>query len=478
MKKNQFLSILEKLSKREVNELQDYIHQLHPRKKQQQQLLNCLLPFHPLFEAEKEITESIKQAELSDENNSKKLSNLMSDLKGLVLEFLLWKEQQVNSFEKSLTLIQLLHRRGIHHVAAIELKKLEKRIKKNKKMLSLDLYQLLKLKYFQLDIHSQANTAAEHSITKTFKQLNTFYLTNSYKLFCEVLSRKNVYQENIPADKATIEQLLDSKLARKDSDLLVCYQKALTMNFYQAESAVKAEAVFQDLKELYKNVYEFFDLEDQQTLLLYLINFCIPRVMKGQSDYEMIAFNLHEFGFNKFIFQKGGLSKTLLLNTITIGCRAQKKEANQDWQSVQTIIAENIEYLPKKDRIPTEILANSFITFYQSNYEDTLYQLNTISVSEDTDNSLRVRGMVTISLYKLNRMKALVRELDKFENFLKKNTKKISDIVKIRYLNFIEIMRLISKPNYDKAFIKQKIETYKNGIYGRDFLLDQLKDEI
>jgi len=454
MKKNQFLSILEKLSKREVNELQDYIHQLHPRKKQQQQLLSCLIPFHPSFEAEKAITESIKQVELSDENNSKKLSNLMSDLKGLVLEFLLWKEQQVNSFEKSLTLIQLLHRRGIHHVAVIELKRLEKKIKKNKKMLSLDLYQLLKLKYFQLDIHSQPNTAAEHSITKTFKQLNTFYLTNSYKLFCEVLSRKNVYQENIPADKATIEQLLDSKLAREDSDLLVCYQKALAMNFYQAEAtateeeAIKAATVFQDLKELYKNVYEFFDLEDQQTLLLYLINFCIPRVMKGQSDYEMIAFNLHEFGFNKFIFQKGGLSKTLLLNTITIGCRAQKEK-----------------------------LANGLIAFYQSNYEETLYQLNTISVSEDTDNSLRVRGMVTISLYKLNRMKALVRELDKFENFLKKNTKKISDIVKVRYLNFIEITRLISKPNYDKAFIKQKIETYKNGIYGRDFLLDQLKDE-
>jgi len=275
MKNSQLISILKKFSKKELFAFQRYLKGIGPNKRQLHQVLEYLIKCYPKFDADKLTMETVHQALFKEPHSGKKLNNLLSDLKLLATEFLLWKHQKEHPLEQALTLVQILYKRGMNKVAAIAFRDLEKRIDGKEQALALDFYQLIKFKYFQLDAKNDQNPIKSNILQQAHLELNTYYLTNSCKLFCELINRKNIFNEEGTKDRATIQQLLNSDLATKPSILLACYQKTLAMLLDNAEKH------YHTLKQLFFKHYDTFNLEDQHTLLLYLINFCIPKVMQG-----------------------------------------------------------------------------------------------------------------------------------------------------------------------------------------------------
>lgn len=464
MKQSQLLSILCKLTPRELRAFQHYVEGLYPNRTREQELLNYLSDFHPNFEQNNLTLEGMESELFGTTNKRKKILNMLSDLKLLAIEFLLWKKQKEPSFEQSLSLIQLLYDREMDKVAEAELNKLVKITATQKQTNPLHLYQLLKFKYFCLTVENNTDALPERNLNESLKQLNVFYLTNACKLFCELLNRKTVYQEIPLTDIKIVEQALASSLTIEPNDLLSCYQKALAMNLHQSQEA------YRDLSKLYVSCYNTFAAEDQLTLLLTLINFCIPKVMQGIPEYEADALALHELGFTtKLLFSNNKLSKTIFLNTVTIGCRLSA------WDWVNKIIAENTKYLEVNNQEETGKIAQALVEFSQKNYETTLTLLHSISVSKDLDNSLRIRGLIALSLFEIKSTTVLLDHLKSFESFLRNNAKQLSTAIRERYQKFIKITRLLLK----RPVKKQKIIAHLNessAVFAKSFLLSKIKD--
>lgn len=463
MKNSQLLSILKKLSLNELGAFQKYIGGLYPHRKQQQDLLKYIATFYPSFDTEQLTLESIQQALFPVANNRKKLLNLLSDLKLLAIEFLMWKQQQKPSLEQSLSLIQLLYARGMNKVAEAELNKLTKKINIQKQISPLQLHQLLNFKYFHLTIESSKNTPPLATLKESLKYLNIFHLTNTCKIFCELLNRRTVYEENLIVDIEKIETALANQLSYESNELLYCYQQGLKMHLNQSEEAYNL------LKTAFIKNHSTFPSEDQLTLLLCLINFCIPKVMQGILAYEKSALDLHDLGFStKILCANNLLSKTVFLNAVTIGCRLKA------WDWVNKIIEHNTQYLGRKHRISTKKMAKALVMFQQKKYGDTLQLLNSISVSEDMDNSLRIRGLIALCLYEEKAVHVLVNHLKSFESFLNNNCKKLSKAIRERYQRFIKIMRLLLIPPINKNKII-KLLSESTAIFARSFLYSKIK---
>jgi len=319
MQKSQLLSILKKLTKKELKAFHQYVKGNYPGKIQQLELLAYLIPFYSDFNNKALDVNTIHQVLYGTKKQGKRIENLRSDLKLLALEFLKWQQLKTNSFEQSFQLIQLLYQRGMNKVADYEYKKLKKQLSQQQ-VLPLNLHQLLQFNYYQIEVKNNTDSLASDSLKRSYQELNTFYLISTCKVFCELVNRKNIFHENLIEDEGIITQTIQSSLATQPNELLQCYQKALAMNFRKSE-----EIHYWELKTLYFNNYTNFNSENQHTLLLYLINFCIPKVMQNLSEFEQEAIELHNHGFQtKTIFQNGSLSKTMFLNTVTIGCRLEK----------------------------------------------------------------------------------------------------------------------------------------------------------
>ena len=461
MKRPQLLSILKKFTRQELKVFQGYLNGLYPKLQQEQQLLQYLITYYPTFDDKQLSKEVLHQALFGEPYKGKKLGNLFSDLNLHAKEFLVWQAHKNAFFDRSFLLIQALYQRELYKVAKYELNKLFKAIKRTKTT-PIDYYQLFKLTHLHLAIKHQPNALTPDDLQQSYQQLNTFYLTQSYRLFCELLNKRNIYKEELIEDDQIIEQLLQSTLATAPSQLLYCYQQALTMLFRDCEVA------FQQLRQVYLVHYKTFTIENQYILLQYLINFSIPKIMSGKAMYEEYALNFYTIGFtSKMLLQNTHRSDTNLLNAVTLGCRLQKYE----W--VTATLEKHIIHINQDIRPHINKMAKAMVAFGRKDFPYVLELLKVVSF-HNINNALRARGMVIVSLLEVGAYKTLRSYLAAFEKFLKKNPKQLSRQVAQRYERFVEIIPLFLEKEIDLPLISRKLNS-STAIYARKILLDKIK---
>ena len=462
MKEPQALSILRKFTKQELKSFQGYLKGLYPKLQQEQQLLKYLISFYPTFNDKQLSKELLHQALYGEPYKGKKLSNLLSDLNLHAKEFLVWQAYKTSFFDRSFLLIQSLYQKELYDVAKYELNKLFKSIKRSKGT-AIDYYQLFKFTHLHLAVKHQPNALTPNDLQQSYQQLNTFYLTHSCRLFCEILNKRNIYKEELIEDDQIIEQLLQSTLATAPSQLLYCYQQALTMLFRDCEVS------FQQLRQVYLAHYVTFTIEDQYILLQYLINFSIPKIMTGKVSYEEYALDFYTIGFtSKMLLQNTHRSDTNLLNAVTLGCRLQKYE----W--VTATLDKHIIHINQDIRPHINKMAKAMVAFGQKDFPYVLELLKVVSF-HNINNALRARGMVTVSLLEVGAYKTLRSYLVAFEKFLKKNPKRLSNQVAKRYERFVEIIQLFLEKDIDLPLISKKLNS-STAIYARKILLEKIME--
>jgi len=460
--KNQILHILKKFNKKELLAFQAYISSWYPRKRQQQALLSYLIPFHPYFTSKKLSKERIHENLFNTPLKGRKLDNLFSDLNLFAKEFLCWQERINHPLEQSFLLVQALYNKRLYSIAKFELNKILKRMNRQTQGRGVDYYYLFRFTYFQMAIKHAPNELSPKELSHSYEQLNTFYLTHTCKLFCEILNRRNIFKENLLEDEQLIKQILYPSLALTSSFLLTAYQQALEMIFYASST------VFRQLKENYGRNYEAFSPEDKYILLQYLINFCTPKIMQGNTDYQQYAWFFYDLGFSQQIFlQNTHRINTIFLNAVTLGCRIKA----YDW--VATLIKENTQYLDKKKDPHIERLAKALLTFEKGEYAYTLELLREIPTTNHSI-ALRVKGLTILSLFEEKQTNILYHQLKAFEAFLKTNSHQLNDAIIQRYKRFIAVLRLFLKENRDDALILSKLRS-PDAIYAKNILLSKLE---
>lgn len=460
--KNQLIHILKNFNKKELRSFQTYLKSWYPRKRQQQQLLSYLIPFHPHFTSKKLTKEIIHKKLFNTPPKGRKLNNLFSDLNLYAKEFLCWQERANHPLEQSFLLIQSLYKRGLYTIAKFELNKVLKNMSQQAQNSTFDYYYLFRFTYFQMMIKHSPNKFLPKDLAQSYRQLNTFYLIHTCKLFSEILNRRNIFKENLLEDEYIIQQVLHPTLVVVVNPLLKAYQQALEMNFYKSNTA------FQQLRENYQENYNVFSLEDQYILLQYLINFCVPKIMQGIKEYEQYAWSFHNLGFTQKVFlQNIHRFNAIFLNAVTLGCRLKLF----DW--VATIINENANYLPKENNTQIKQLAKALLAFEKGNYVQTLELLREIPTGDYTI-AIRVKGLTILSLFEIKETVVLFNHLKAFEVFLRTNSHQLSNAVIQRYKRFISVIRLFLKENRNDALILSRLRS-SDAIYAKKKLLHKLE---
>ncbi|MEM9917704.1 MAG: hypothetical protein AAF990_06390 [Bacteroidota bacterium] len=304
------------------------------------------------------------------------------------------------------------------------------------------------------------------NLEKADHHLNCFYISQKLKHYCDLLG----YQRFLSRDSHI--------------ELLPSFIEYVGQSDYLKEPAVQAyyticmmyrfpeeESYFQHLKQYLENNLQHFPREEQKTLYIFAMNYCIYlQIHNGKRKYLGELFQLyHKVLDEELIFEKGYLDPNHYKNIISAGLQTREF----DW--VENFIQVYTDRLAEKhqDNALNYNLANLY--FHKKEYSKVIEQLREV---EYTNLSYALGGKLILlrTYYELGEFNALDSLIDSFRIYLRRN-KLISKDVQQQYLNALRFTKkLISIPTYDKASLQKismQIEQSK-AVAAKRWLLDKI----
>ncbi len=301
--------------------------------------------------------------------------------------------------------------------------------------------------------------------------LDTFYIINKLKHFCDALNYKTFL--SIEIEVKLLPQLLQFVEENGYLDIPIVH-----IYYHISKTLTHPENSdhYYKIVELLEEHYMLFSPTELRTMYIYATNYCITQINLGNAEYYRILYELYFILLKrKTIFNKEGeLDERHYKNIISLGVRLK------DYDGIENFILEYSPKLPKivKDNALTYNLAHVY--YSKRDYEKVIEQLRYVEYN-DVFYALGSRFMLLKTYYETSEFKAFEAQMDSFNIYLRRN-KLISGDMKIQYMNCLKyIKKMYNTPKYNKdtfVGLKQKIEENpqvinKNWLYEK---LDELID--
>lgn len=466
MYNSQLIIMLKRLTKSEINDFASFVASpYHNSDNRLIQLLeqiktaaptyaNSILDRHHLF---KVIFPNKKKYDSS-------LTVLFSRLKKLLENFYIQEHLKKDVFQQKKYLLQ-------HSLEIGDWKMVEKEYKKakifhGKQAISIDFYQqeaVLERYYFDLLFYQRKNV--ELNLQKVSNNIDINYILHKLKLSWMMQSLSVLY--NIKFKTPLLSEVLTTANTPpfNDNPLIRLFKKALLLT--QSEGNMP----FYNFKEELFEQSSLLGKREQYELYTLATNYCIHQIVKGDSTFNHVLFEIYEQTINNHIFIDGiYLSENKFKNVLSLGCKLKK------WTWTKQFINDYSEKLNPEIRQQAKHFALGALYFYQKDYDKTLNYLRT-----DTNAGIYYVIDTKILLLKtyfiLNYLYAFITTATAFKKYLYKN-KKIASVKQKAYKNFISIAGKILKakseekkqellkiqqsiddiqPISDKAWIKEQL---------------------
>ena len=433
MQNKKLIILLSSMDKKELKECSKYLSANLRSTSEEYKLFEYIMKSKGNWKAKRLEIERVKNdIKKEKEVSMKKFEDLMSALVVRIEKFIMQYDLDNHKieFENQLRLGDFYKRKGLDKFFRQSQRKLLDLLQKiptiNADYHLYKLHQLHQAYFSNLEIGTEILDDMQSALAIFYEQKKMVYTIEDKNL-------KHLYNKEI-FNKKTIDH--------SSTGIILKEQLALFNNF--------EEASFLQLKQVLIKEIENFSKEDAYRLLNYLINYCAPKIRKGEEVYIRHLNDLYDLGFDsKTSFFNGKLSETTFINIIGLKSRMpiiNHKEINQ-------LIEDCSKYTNTENRQGLQYLAWSLHFFTIGNYNKSLnFAGQQIITRKDIKLYFRAELIKLASQCCIMKTyphpEALIRNS---RNFFKKKPQGVSENNRIGALNLIKIIEMLW---FDKATSK------------------------
>lgn len=283
------------------------------------------------------------------------------------------------------------------------------------------------LKKFQLEkelLYSNISQGGKTPIFPSARQsLESFYAHSSLFLELEELNLKSLNKTEIVAH-----------ISDNSDHLELFLSNVKKMNHRKDEEAYLV------VKETLLENYNNFDSVLAHTSLIYLINYCFPKIRAGEEDKQVELFSLFDFGLSsKVLLSNGKLMESTYLNIIEYKAKYRPHE-NHDWFIEK--------WLPQTETLypdTLDLLSRALIYFAKDKHDNVLklisdhdYRRNEIHLG------FRFKWMELCSSYSAGFTDRLLDKLlDNSKRYFYRKRTKVNEQVFKSSLNLVTLIEML-----------------------------------
>ncbi len=469
MLNNKFLTLLKTLTSIELSQFEQYLTTRHAKKKIAISVFKYIKKFHSRYDHEdldKKI--AFKKIFKGRPFNYRKIMDAVSDLYLILEDFLVLLELKAEPFERNYLLMQNLKKRNANKFFTRKLEELNGYLNDQEKIdfwLFLNRLKLNHSNYYKTN--TEKLTVDKPSIKTAMENLDLFFISAKFKYACELMSRKNLLQEEL-----TINLLEDSidvyqKKKLKGTPLTALFRLAILL--ISNEDIQHYNALKNDL-DINK---ELLQKQDLHILNSYLLNFVTQKINQGKKQFISEAFDLFNFAIDNDILATNGLISSIrFYNIIDTACYLKKSGEldNLDWPN--EFIENWKNYIEEDKRNNVVRLGRAKILFEDQSFSKVIEAIADVTF-ENVIFDIRARTLTIRSFYELKENKELISaQINAFDIFLKRN-KTLNEKVKESSFNFVRLFRKLIKETPDKTKLKT-LATDSQFLICRDWFLEQI----
>ena len=396
--------------------------------------------------------------------SDQKMRLLMSYLHRLLEQYLVWKERSMEEIENRISLAIAYRRRGMQDAFTRVQRNIEK---------SLEEQPLRDMQYYERQFrvgwevfqfafqNDPTDVGLLRQLTHT---ADLVYLTQQLRLVCLLTAHSQVY--SAPQQEAWAERVLSmaEKYKLEEHPALVVYLQCYKMLRYP-----EAEIHFQEFKNALLKLADFFPEEEQHSLYIWAINYCVRRINSAEGRYFGEALDLYKAGLEKgFIFGNGELSRFTYHNIVAAGLHID------DLEWVRFFINEYKNRLAKKYRESSFSFNLARLEFANRNYHFVMELLQKANYRDPLLN-LAAKMLLVKTFYETGETELIPSHLDAMRNYI--HRKRVIGYHRSNYLRTIRYFERILNINpMDHRAVKMLRDDLQSeaGLSEKDFLQKML----
>lgn len=430
---SKFITLLKTLNNSELRSFSQYFHRLYPNKKVQQQVFDFIKQYAPKYTASKLNNEEVlRRVFKAGKASQKKLTDCLSDLYLLLIEYLLWEEGKKNSFEKDLMTIKILKKRKLDKASVKFLKRTQKKLDAEIVQDEWHYLRQLQLNHELFFINKPLIFSEEtENLNYYINNLDLFFSISNLKLTAEAKNRNRILgnQEEIhlsmhdhpSALEGTSEKVILLKIY---ADIIKLIDAPSTLKYGEIKSSVLTNQ-------------EKLSKRDIKTLLTYLINYAALQIRNGDLSFFSEVLELSKAGIDHHaLFEDDHIPSSRFINLIDVACHLKQFE----W--AEKFILDNNVYLEKSIRENALQISEARICFAKNEFSKVIRILSTLN-SKNIYFELRARGLLLRSYIELQEDKEFILNFcNAFEQYLRRKDELGPSII-MGYQNLVKITRHI-----------------------------------
>jgi len=272
------------------------------------------------------------------------------------------------------------------------------------------------------------------NLDRILGHLDTFYVTEKLRFYCEILSRKSFTKHQY--GNLLVEEILDLVQKGDFSDTPV-------VSIYHQIILTHLEPDQENHYFVLRNLLEQHgaDLPKAEMSQVYqaALNYCNRQINNGKFYFLDESFALYkQFLKRELIFENGYITHWTFKNVVVLALRLKE----YDW--AKRFIHKYGQYIHEsyRDNAITYNLAQLY--FYQKKYTDVLTQLQAVQYKDVTYN-LGSKAMLFATYYELAEWDALHSLAASFRLYINRRKQTISEKRRSSYIHFINFTLKLSK---------------------------------
>lgn len=451
--------LLPALSKKELGHFRSFLKKYGSQGERLLPLYDYLRKFYPHLAGEQRLDPDAIFSHLypaAKMENRKLILNQLSELHGLLHDFLLVQKLQEDDRRAAYLKLEILGERAQTDAYQRKSAQLLKELEEDPAPSWHDL--LLKVRVYEDQlIRELPATYAEGAamLRQLLADLDEAYMAARYK-FMTGLAK---YKQFLDAPDPDPVPQLPAANGKLSGAYQLCYQL----------EQHKQESDFYKLDQLLRSEDRLaISIADQYEILTTLINYAAHQIRIGRETYLRIALDLYQFGLiERILLQGRGLTVAKFSNIVSLGCLLQEF----DW--TLEFIERYESFLPETERYQQKILSKAIVCLEQGNYQDCLATLQKAFFT-DPVYSLRARALSLRALYDHPEMdeEEILQSCRNFRSFLKSH-RSVKGKNKDAAIHLISMIRALVKRDKSQNDLEIQLQGL-HPIFYKKWLLSKL----
>jgi hypothetical protein len=309
------------------------------------------------------------------------------------------------------------------------------------------------------------------NIDNILDHLDTFYVLEKLKYYCEVLSRRTFLKHDY--QNRFIDEILELvKGGEFDAVPLIKIYYQIVLTHLEPNEEVH----YFNLKTQLRHYNNILPREQMKEIYTSALNYCTRKINQGKNDFIIEAFETYkELLHRELLYDRNHLSHWTFKNVVVLALRSG------EYQWAEDFINQFQEKIPIEFRQNAVTYNKAQVFFYQGHFSEVLDLLQTIEY-EDATYNLGAKTMLFATYYEMQEWEALHALAESFKVFIHRRKNIIPEGRRNSYLNLIKYtVKLYKLSAYENGKLQKllnEIESSEQEIASANWIKEKIEQKL